>query len=83
MAIHVQDPEADQVLRDFAKRRNLGLTDAIKVAVAEADEAGVQRVAVFSRRIAPLVAEVREAMNRNGTTTEDLRRFLDDGWDGL
>lgn len=83
MAIHVQDPEADQVLRDFAKRRNLGLTDAIKVAVAEADEAGVQRVADFSRRIAPLVAEVREAMNRNGTTTEDLRRFLDDGWDGL
>ena len=83
MAIHVQDPDADRVLRDFAKRRNLGLTEAIKIAVAEADQAQRHRVTDFSRRIAPLVAEVREAMKRSGTTSDDLQQFIDEGWDGL
>ena len=83
MAIHVQDPDADRVLRDFAKRRNLGLTEAIKIAVAEADQAQRHRVSDFNQRIAPLVAEVREAMKRSGTTSDDLQQFIDEGWDGL
>lgn len=83
MAIHVQDPEADQMLRDFAKRRNLGLTEAIKIAVAEADAARKERVADLGQRIAPLVAEVRDAMAKSGTTADDVRRFIDEGWDEL
>lgn len=83
MAIHVQDPEADRLLREFARRRNLGLTEAIKIAVAEAEAAQTRRVSGLQQRVAPLVAEVREAMRRNGTTPQDLKRFLDEGWDGL
>lgn len=83
MAIHVQDPEADRLLREFAKRRKVGLTTAIKLAVREADKASEQQARTVRGQVEPLVAEVRAAMRRNGVSAEDVRRFADEGWDGL
>jgi len=34
MAFHVRDPETDSLVRELARKRGVGLTDAIKQAVA-------------------------------------------------
>lgn len=34
MAIHVRDPETDSLVRRLARRKGVGLTDAIREAVA-------------------------------------------------
>lgn len=39
MAFHVRDPEADTIVREFARERSVGITDAIKLAVKEARDA--------------------------------------------
>ena len=39
MAFHVRDPETDAVLRRFASARSVGLTEAIRLAVSEAEAA--------------------------------------------
>ena len=39
MAFHVRDPEADTLVREFARDRSVGLTEAIKLAVREAQSA--------------------------------------------
>ena len=83
MAIHVQDPEADRMLRDFARRRKVGLTAAIKLAVKEADRATESQAASLRERVQPLVEEVRAAMKKNNTSPDDVRRFIDEGWDDL
>jgi antitoxin VapB len=38
MAFHVRDPGADSLVRELARKRGVGLTEAIKQAVAEALE---------------------------------------------
>ena len=83
MALHVQDKEADRLVREFAERRGVGITDAIKLAVREADSAAERRVDSLNQRIRPLVEEVRSAMKKNNTTPEDIQRFIDEGWDDL
>lgn len=42
MAFHVRDPEADTIVRDFARDRSVGITEAIKLAVREARDAEVR-----------------------------------------
>ena len=39
MAFHVRDAEADTLVRAFARERSVGLTEAIKLAVREAQDA--------------------------------------------
>lgn len=34
MAFHVRDPETDTLVRELARRRGVGITDAVKLAVA-------------------------------------------------
>ena len=34
MAFHVRDPKTDQLVREFARKRGVGLTDAVKLAVS-------------------------------------------------
>ncbi|MBW8816559.1 MAG: type II toxin-antitoxin system VapB family antitoxin [Caulobacterales bacterium] len=34
MAIHIRDPQADELVRELARKRGVGLTEAIKLAVA-------------------------------------------------
>ena len=82
MAIHVQDPEADRLLREFAKRRKVGLTTAIKIAVREADEATGRQADEVRRSVEPQVADVRAAMRNNKVSAGDVRRVGDEGWDG-
>jgi antitoxin VapB len=33
MALHIRDDETDRLVRELAKRKGIGLTDAIKLAV--------------------------------------------------
>ena len=79
MAIHVQDEEADWLLRDFARRRGLGLTAAIKVAVQEASQNEQQSLEVIKQRLEPIWREIRAA--RKSTEAHDHRKFVDDMWD--
>ena len=36
MPFHVRDPETDTLVRQFARQRDIGLTEAVKLAVTEA-----------------------------------------------
>ncbi|MBN9067247.1 MAG: type II toxin-antitoxin system VapB family antitoxin, partial [Rhizobiales bacterium] len=51
MAIHVQDEETDWLVREFARRRGLGITEAIRVAVREAGEREECDFEEYKRRI--------------------------------
>ncbi len=81
MAIHVQDEEADWLLREFARRRGLGLTAAIKVAVREASEHEGDRVSTFLARIKPVIDRARERkpVGEAGKAVDD-KRFMDEMW---
>ena len=67
MAIHVQDPETDRLLREFAKKRQVGLTAAIKLAVREADEAVERRIAgrASKHRTAYRGSPIRDAQEQD------------------
>lgn len=79
MAIHVEDAEADWLLREFARRRGLGITDAIKVAVQEASEREARNLAEYRRRIQPIVEQMRTY--RKEGSFEEAMRFIDENWD--
>jgi antitoxin VapB len=64
MAFHVRDPEADLLVRTLAKKRGVGITEAIKVAVREQ----IERDA----RATPMRDRIREIQ-------EELARFPDTG----
>jgi len=83
MALHVQDSEADQLVRDFARRRGVGITEAIKIAVKEADKQADARADKLREAIAPLQRRMKEAMARKGMTSDDPTKLVDDGWDNL
>lgn len=83
MAIHVQDEEADWLLRDFARRRGLGITAAIKVAVREASARDDARVEQFMARIKPVRdrAEARKAKSGSvALAPADDKLFMDEMW---
>lgn len=82
MAIHVQDDEADWLLREFAKRRGLGLTAAIKVAVREASVLEESHVEQLRARIKPVIDRSRARMAQDGVATSrvDDKQFMDEMW---
>jgi len=80
MAIHVQDKEADRMLREFAQRRGVGITEAIKVAVREAEKSDRKSVEELRRRIEPILAQVRAARKDMNFSEEDGKAFMDDMW---
>jgi antitoxin VapB len=80
MAIHVQDKEADRLLRDFAKRRGVGITEAIKVAVRDAEKSEKESVEGMRRRIEPILAQIRAARNGAPFSMEDDKAFMDEMW---
>nr|WP_295113771.1 type II toxin-antitoxin system VapB family antitoxin [uncultured Caulobacter sp.] len=49
MAFHVRDPETDALVRELAEKTKLGITEAVKMAAAEAlrarDQARAERLA--------------------------------------
>ncbi len=79
MAIHVQDAETDWLVREFARRRGLGLTEAIKVAVREAGAREEQSFDEYKRRIEPIVEKMRAYKKQGGF--EEAMQYIDDNWD--
>ena len=77
MALHIQDKEADRMVREFARRRGVGITDAVKLAVTEAAKADERRVEALRLRIQPLIDQVRAASSRSRRRlTGQAPRFL-------
>lgn len=54
MPFHIRDPEADALVRELARRKGIGLTEAVKLAVRNAlrTEAGAAPLRDRLRRIA-------------------------------
>jgi antitoxin VapB len=80
MAIHVQDEETDWLVREFAKRRGLGLTAAIKTAVREASKLDETQVDAFMADIKPVLDRARARKAQNGNKPVDDKRFMDEMW---
>lgn len=82
IALHIQDKEADRLLREFARQRGIGLTAALKVAVTEASaHAGAQRrrePGTLAERIRPIIEEIRDL--RAGIEPVDQKAFMDEMW---
>lgn len=62
MAIHVRDPRTDSLVRELARKRGIGLTDAIALAV-EAELAREERRPSLAERLRPLQEEVAKRGN--------------------
>jgi len=77
MAIHVQDEEADWLLRDFARRRGVGLTAAIKLAVKEASVLERQSFESFQARLKPIVDQIAGIPTVDNT---DYGKLTDELW---
>ena len=80
MAIHVQDKEADRMLREFARRRGVGITEAIKLAVKGAEKSEQKSAEELRRRIEPILAQVRAARKGAVFSEEEDKAFMDDMW---
>lgn len=78
MAIHVQDEEADWLVRDFARRRGLGITAAIKTAVREASAHELNAGEALAKKIEPILKQVR-AHRQPGFEDSD-KAFMDEMW---
>ena len=78
MAIHVQDEEADWLVRDFARRRGVGITAAIKLAIEEATGRERLSLEAVKQRMEPIWKEIRA---KKASKPHDHRKFVDDMWD--
>jgi antitoxin VapB len=78
MAIHIQDEKTVALVREFARRRGVGITAAIKLAVSEAAKGDEHRLEACKERIRPLVKEIRD--KRSGTPPVDQKAFMDEMW---
>lgn len=72
MAIHIQDEETDWLVRDLARRRELGITAAAKVAVEEASEREERNFEEYRRKIEPIIEQAR-AFRKDGGFEEAMR----------
>lgn len=80
MAIHVQDDEADRMVREFARRRGVGITAAIKLAIREAEREERQGGEALLRRLEPILRQVREARKGRTFSSADDKAFMDGMW---
>lgn len=79
MAIHVQDEETDRLVREFARRRGVGITAAIRIAVTEATVGEKHGGEDLRRRIAPILEEIRAHRKTRYSAAED-KAFMDEMW---
>ena len=77
MAIHVQDEDTDWLVREFARRRGIGITAAIKVAVEEAMSHENQGVEALAHRIRPIVDQIK-TLKTSGFDGD--KAFMDEMW---
>ena len=80
MPFHVRDPETDNLVRELAKRRGIGLTEAVKLAVgAELRRCGaddrIERVREIQARLA---ARPRSGLLADKAFFDDLSGQGDD-----
>lgn len=83
MAFHIHDAETDALVRELARRRGIGITEAIHEAVDEAlksERAGKtedERGASLRERLKPLLDKV-DALPRTGLAAD--KQFYDELW---
>ncbi|WP_187972157.1 type II toxin-antitoxin system VapB family antitoxin [Aquibium microcysteis] len=77
MGIHIQDEETARVVREFAARRGLDVTAAIRAAIAEAEAATAPAASNIAARIEPILAEIRA---RRSKEPFDEKAFMDEMW---
>ena len=78
MALHVQDEETDWLVREFARRRGLGITAAIRTAIQEASSRERTAGELLGQKIEPLLRQVRA--NRSISFYESDKAFMDEMW---
>ena len=64
------------MVREFARKRGVGITAAIKLAIEEATRSERQGIDTLTRRIEPILAQIRE---RRIPITQDNRENTS-GW---
>lgn len=74
MAFHVRDPKTDSLVRELARKRGCGITEAIQLAVAEELRREAEKTPM-RERIRALQDEVA-AMPRTGLKAD--KAFFDD-----
>jgi len=74
MAFHIRDPETDTLVRELARKRGVGLTEAVKLAVGAELKRDVDQIPL-RERIKPLQAEIA-AWPRTGLKAD--KAFFDD-----
>ncbi len=74
MPFHIRDAEADELVRELARRRQIGLTEAVKLAVRNELRREDEAV-LLQDRIAKLRAEV---LSRPATGLVADKRFFDE-----
>jgi antitoxin VapB len=80
MAFHVRDPETDTLVRELARRKGVGLTEAVKQAVgAELDrERRDDRIAKVREIQARIAARGRSGLKADKAFFDDLSGQGDD-----
>lgn len=76
MAFHIRDAATDSVVRELARVKGLGLTEAVKLAV-EAELKREREKLPLRERIRPIQDEVA-SWGRTGLKAD--KAFLDDMW---
>ena len=79
MPLHIQDKETDRLVREFARRRGVGITDAVRVAVEEATRHERQDIEAVNLKVEPILEQIRTARKRKFSAEED-KAFMDDMW---
>ena len=79
MAFHVRDPKTDALVREVARRRGIGITEAIREIAEEAlaGEKARETGEELRRRLQPLFDKV-DAMPRTGKRAD--KQFFNDLW---
>lgn len=76
MVLHIRDNRTDALVRELAAKKGVGLTEAVREAVANELERETRKVPL-SERLKPLLDEVR-AMPRTGPKAD--KAFYDGLW---
>lgn len=74
MPFHVRDPETDALVRELARRRKIGLTEAIRLAVKEELRRGEDELSLWER-LQPIVRSL-DKYEDTGVVTD--KAFFDD-----
>jgi antitoxin VapB len=76
MAFHVRDPKTDAVVRELAKRKGVGITEAVREAAEHELEREGKKLSLWER-----TADIRARLNAHPDTGFRAdKAFFDDLW---